>query len=300
MISLNLLPDVKKDLLRVRRERNLVISISMIAIIASGVILALMFAGLGAASAITALNRSNIERDEKEITKAKNDDQLDKYLTIQNQLSQIDGLKSNQYIYSRLIGYLTQLNPASPNSVTISDLTVSSSGSDSEEGSSGVTMTIEGQTNNFAALDVYKNTLQTAKLVYEAESSDSKKDSSSDDKDGEDDEEETKDGTETLKEATKENLFTSVVVQESSLAATNTDTMVTFSIVVVFNSNAFSNKISDPQIEVPKEITSDGDRNAPTFHTYEDLTEQNDSASNSNNSSSSSDSNSNTEEGGDE
>ena len=47
MISINLLPDVKKDLLRVRRERNLVVTISVIAIGVSVGILVILGLTLG-------------------------------------------------------------------------------------------------------------------------------------------------------------------------------------------------------------------------------------------------------------
>ena len=60
MISLNLLPDVKKDLLRVRRERNLVVSISVIVVGASIGVLLLLSGTLGVLIGAKALMENGI------------------------------------------------------------------------------------------------------------------------------------------------------------------------------------------------------------------------------------------------
>ena len=188
MISLNLLPDVKKDLLRVRRERNLVVSISVVVVGASIGVLLLLSGTLGVLVATKALMENGIKNDEQTIKQAQKKKQLDKYITIQNQLKQIGKLKSDQQVYSRLMDYLTQLNPAAPNNVQISSAKIeapagssggTSSSSSSSASADGITMTIEGKTTNFSALDVYKNTLSKAQLSYEVEEEDTSSDSES-------------------------------------------------------------------------------------------------------------------------
>lgn len=295
MISLNLLPDVKKDLLRVRRERNLVVSISVVVVGASIGVLLLLSGTLGVLVATKALMENGIKNDEQTIKQAQKKKQLDKYITIQNQLKQIGKLKSDQQVYSRLMDYLTQLNPAAPNNVQISSATIeapaSSSGDTSSSSSSsasadGITMTIEGKTTNFSALDVYKNTLSKAQLSYEVEEEDtssdsessansdgtySKETSSDSDSSDSDSQSKKKKKSATKKKAMKENLVTAVNVKDSSLSAggSQNEALVSFTLTVTFNDSAFSPKSTNIKLEVPKETTSDGDRNAPkeTFHT---------------------------------
>ncbi|MCG5105968.1 hypothetical protein MBO12_02950 [Candidatus Saccharibacteria bacterium] len=295
MISLNLLPDVKKDLLRVRRERNLVVSISVIVVGASIGVLLLLSGTLGVLIGAKALMENSIKNDEQTIKQAQKKKQLDKYITIQNQLKQIGKLKSDQQVYSRLMDYLTQLNPAAPNNVQISSAKIeapagssgdTSSSSSSSASADGITMTIEGKTTNFSALDVYKNTLSKAQLSYEVEEEDtssdsessansdgtySKETSSDSDSSDSDSQSKKKKKSVTKKKAMKENLVTAVNVKDSSLSAggSQNEALVSFTLTVTFNDSAFSPKSTNIKLEVPKETTSDGDRNAPkeTFHT---------------------------------
>lgn len=294
MISLNLLPDVKKDLLRVRRERNLVVSISVVVVGASIGVLLLLSGTLGVLIGAKALMENSIKNDEQTIKQAQKKKQLDKYITIQNQLKQIGKLKSDQQVYSRLMDYLTQLNPAAPNNVQISSAKIEapagSSGDTSSSSSSasadGITMTIEGKTTNFSALDVYKNTLSKAQLSYEVEEEDtssdsessansdgtySKETSSDSDSSDSDSQSKKKKKSATKKKAMKENLVTAVNVKDSSLSAggSQNEALVSFTLTVTFSDSAFSPKSTNIKLEVPKETTSDGDRNAPkeTFHT---------------------------------
>lgn len=295
MISLNLLPDVKKDLLRVRRERNLVVSISVVVVGASIGVLLLLSGTLGVLIGAKALMENSIKNDEQTIKQAQKKKQLDKYITIQNQLKQIGKLKSDQQVYSRLMDYLTQLNPAAPNNVQISSAKIeapagssgdTSSSSSSSASADGITMTIEGKTTNFSALDVYKNTLSKAQLSYEVEEEDtssdsessvnsddtySKETSSDSDSSDSDSQSKKKKKSATKKKAMKENLVTAVNVKDSSLSAggSQNEALVSFTLTVTFNDSAFSPKSTNIKLEVPKETTSDGDRNAPkeTFHT---------------------------------
>ena len=295
MISLNLLPDVKKDLLRVRRERNLVVSISVIVVGASIGVLLLLSGTLGVLIGAKALMENSIKNDEQTIEQAQKKKQLDKYITIQNQLKQIGKLKSDQQVYSRLMDYLTQLNPAAPNNVQSSSAKIeapagssgdTSSSSSSSASADGITMTIEGKTTNFSALDVYKNTLSKAQLSYEVEEEDtssdsessansdgtySKETSSDSDSSDSDSQSKKKKKSATKKKAMKENLVTAVNVKDSSLSAggSQNEALVSFTLTVTFNDSAFSPKSTNIKLEVPKETTSDGDRNAPkeTFHT---------------------------------
>ena len=267
MISINLLPDVKKELLRIRRERNLVVSISILAV--GGSIAALVVLGgiLGGLNIAKVVMESGINKNKATINSAIEDKQLNEYLTIQNQLAQIDGLKDRQLVYSRIMDYLVELNPASPNNVSLSTV-------DLEMSDAAVSATIEGVVDNFEALNVYQNTLLSAELVYEekteddggdiSEGDDSNDSSATDDTDTTNELGTNDDSTTDNTNAKREKLFSEVAVTDSGYS-NNADGGVSFTISVVFSENAFSQAIDDDsiRIEIPKETTSDGDRNAP-------------------------------------
>lgn len=274
MISINLLPDVKKELLRIRRERNLVVSISILAV--GGSIAALVILGgiLGGLNIAKVVMESGINKNKATINSAIEDKQLNEYLTIQNQLAQIDGLKDEQLVYSRIMDYLVALNPASPNNAELSTVSL-------EMSDGSVAATLEGKTQNFEALNVYKTTLASAELVYEektedddedtSESDDSSDNSSTGDTDSSSETGTNDDSTTDNTNAKREKLFSEVQVTEQGYS-NDADGGVTFTMSVVFGENAFSSAIDDDSIrvEVPKETTSDGDRNAPKTEDDED------------------------------
>lgn len=267
MISINLLPDVKKELLRIRRERNLVVSISILAV--GGSIAALVVLGgiLGGLNIAKVVMENGINKNKATINSAIEDKQLNEYLTIQNQLAQIDGLKDQQLVYSRIMDYLVALNPASPNNAELSTVSL-------EMSDGAVAATLEGKTQDFEALNVYKTTLASAELVYEeksedddddtSESDDSNSDSSTNDTNAASESGTNDDSTTDNTNAKREKLFSEVQVTEQGYS-NDADGGVTFTMSVVFGENAFSSAVDDDSIrvEVPKETTSDGDRNAP-------------------------------------
>ena len=267
MISINLLPDVKKELLRIRRERNLVVSISILAVGGSIVALVVLGGILGGLNIAKVVMENGINKNKATINSAIEDKQLNEYLTIQNQLAQIDGLKDQQLVYSRIMDYLVALNPASPNNAELSTVSL-------EMSDGAVAATLEGKTQDFEALNVYKTTLASAELVYEeksedddddtSESDDSNSDSSTNDTNAASESGTNDDSTTDNTNAKREKLFSEVQVTEQGYS-NDADGGVTFTMSVVFGENAFSSAVDDDSIrvEVPKETTSDGDRNAP-------------------------------------
>lgn len=274
MISINLLPDVKKELLRIRRERNLVVSISILAVGGSFVALGVLGGILGGLNIAKVVMENGVNKSKATINSAIEDKQLNEYLTIQNQLSQISDLKSQQLVYSRIMDYLVALNPASPNNAELSTVNLEMSGNT-------ISATLEGKTQNFEALNVYKTTLASAELVYEEKSDD--EDTTSDDDasaststdsaDSSGDSGTNDNSTTDNTNAKREKLFSEVLVTEQGYS-NDTDGGVTFTMSVVFGENAFSPAIDNDtvRVEIPKETTSDGDRNAPKTEDDEDDT----------------------------
>lgn len=110
MIQLNLLPDVKIEYLRTARNKRLVMGASMLVIAVSvGVMLLL-------GTIVYGFQKKNLADLNKDITtynkQLRDTPDLDKVLTIQNQLVALTGLHEKKVAANRLFPYLTQLTPS--------------------------------------------------------------------------------------------------------------------------------------------------------------------------------------------
>ncbi len=119
MIQFNLLPDVKIQLIRIQRIKHIVTFFSSVISIAVLTVFIALFVYVNfiQTSHINDLN-SKIASSSTQLSKNTN---LNKILTIQNQLKTLPLLESQTPVTSRLLGYLTQLTPVS---VSISSLSV--------------------------------------------------------------------------------------------------------------------------------------------------------------------------------
>lgn len=110
MTQLNLLPDVKLEFLRSTRQKRLVVGISLLVAAASLAIVLIL------ASIVYVIQKKSIGDLDTDIAtynkQLKDTPDLDKVLTIQNQLNSLPGLHDQKPVVSRLFGYLTQLTPA--------------------------------------------------------------------------------------------------------------------------------------------------------------------------------------------
>lgn len=155
MIQLNLLPEIKREYLKARRVQNRVISISiLISVVSLGLVALAGFWVYAVQNIHKAALTSGIEKKSKEL---KSIPDINKYVTIQNQLGSISGLHSNKIIMSRVLDVMAKLNPKAPNNVRISNLEVDSEAS---------TMLITGETDTFTGLETFRDTLKNASLVY--------------------------------------------------------------------------------------------------------------------------------------
>lgn len=153
MIEINLLPNVKRELLKTRAMRNRVISISFLvggASIAAVVVLALILGSQIAAEAV----QNGVIKDRNDKLMAVED--LNKVVTIQNQLTKINEQHSGKKINSRIFDVVTAVNPVAPNNVSFSDIKVN-------PGSK--TITLEGSAvNGYSALETLKKTILNTKV----------------------------------------------------------------------------------------------------------------------------------------
>ena len=153
MIEINLLPNVKRELLKTRVMRNRVISISCLvggASIAAVVVLALILGSQIAAEAV----QSGVIKDRNDKLMAVED--LNKVVTIQHQLTKINEQHSGKKLNSRIFDVVTAVNPVAPNNVSFSDIKVN-------PGSK--TITLEGSAvNGYSALETLKKTILNTKV----------------------------------------------------------------------------------------------------------------------------------------
>ena len=153
MIEINLLPNVKRELLKTRVMRNRVISISFLvggASIAAVVVLALILGSQIAAEAV----QSGVIKDRNDKLMAVED--LNKVVTIQHQLTKINEQHSRKKINSRIFDVVTAVNPVAPNNVSFSDIKVNSESK---------TITLEGSAaNGYSALETLKKTILNTKV----------------------------------------------------------------------------------------------------------------------------------------
>ncbi|TWP14482.1 hypothetical protein EUA69_01725 [TM7 phylum sp. oral taxon 352] len=153
MIEINLLPNVKRELLKTRAMRNRVISISFLvggASIAAVVVLALILGSQIAAESV----QNGVIKDRNDKLMAVED--LNKVVTIQHQLTKINEQHSGKKLNSRIFDVVTAVNPVAPNNVSFSDIKVN-------PGSK--TITLEGSAvNGYSALETLKKTILNTKV----------------------------------------------------------------------------------------------------------------------------------------
>jgi hypothetical protein len=155
MIEINLVPDVKQELIKAQRVRSTVISVSIaIGVIVIAIVTLLIIYIFGAQALRSSLADQTIHDESAKLTQVKD---LSKTLTIQNQLTKISSINSQKQIDSRLFDMLHAIVPPAPNTVLISTLSLDSTTS---------TLSMDAQTNDYSSAEVFKKTIDGAKVIY--------------------------------------------------------------------------------------------------------------------------------------
>lgn len=175
MIEINLIPDVKQELLKAQRIRNVVISSSiLVSIIAAGVVVLLLVYMFGVQSVRNSLLDSQIK--DKYATLSKVDD-LSKIITIQNQLKTISSLNDQKVLSSRVFDVVSAITPPNDSAVSFSQISVlpnsddqSDSGdSDADSAASstgGGSIHLEGQTSSYDSMEAFKKRIANTSFQY--------------------------------------------------------------------------------------------------------------------------------------
>jgi Tfp pilus assembly protein PilN len=160
MIEINLIPDVKQELLKAQRVRATVISIAILVGIAAAAVVVLLALWVFAVQAARNVFVDNTIKEESQ--KLSNVEDINNTLTIQNQLSLITPLHDEKNIDSRIFDILNTINPPAPNSVAITSLSLDASENLIE---------IEAQAQNgYPALEVFKKTIAATKFQFTSDS----------------------------------------------------------------------------------------------------------------------------------
>jgi Tfp pilus assembly protein PilN len=146
MIQFNLLPDVKLEYIRAKRMKRTFVSLSMIVIaVSAGVVLILV-------ATVYAWQRTRINNLTNDITQVEDQirdiEQIDRILTVQNQLRVVNGLHDDKPVTSRLFDYIGRLTP--------SNVSINSVDVDFE----ATSMQISGTAENLAAVNKFADTLK--------------------------------------------------------------------------------------------------------------------------------------------
>jgi Tfp pilus assembly protein PilN len=153
MITLNLLPDIKKEYIKAHKLRN---SIITIAFIVSGVSVGFVVLGFS----IVAGQRAFIARNENKITELTttmvNIPDLDKVLTIQSQLGQLSDLHNKKPQAQRLFGLIRLVTP---DTIDLNDVYVNYEDQ---------TIEISGTTDSAKAVNVFVDTIKNTSFTSEA------------------------------------------------------------------------------------------------------------------------------------
>jgi Tfp pilus assembly protein PilN len=156
MIEINLVPDVKQELLRAQKVRNAVISLSVVVSIIVVGIVVLLSVWIFLVQGVRGFTLDKTIEDRSKTLA--NVEDIENTLTIQNQLAKLQTMHDDKNIQSRAFDLLQVVNPPAPNDVRVTSLNV-----DAEEKS----VTIQAQANGgFAALEVFKKTLAATTIKY--------------------------------------------------------------------------------------------------------------------------------------
>ena len=155
MIEINLIPDVKQELIRARMIRSAVVSGAIITTLIAGAVVVVLSAYVfGVQTVRGAVADEAIKKGSSQLASVED---LSKILTIQNQLTKINALNDAKSIDSRVFNVLQAIIPPAPNTVKISSLIINATTK---------SITFEGQTPTYPSLEAFKKTIGASNVRY--------------------------------------------------------------------------------------------------------------------------------------
>jgi len=155
MIQFNLLPDVKLQFVRAQRMKRLVtlgsIAVSVVSLVALGFMLFTVKVVQG--KSLSDLNKDIASSSQQ----LKDVPDLNKILTVQNQLNTLTGMHDSKIAAQRIFSYVNQVTPPT---AAISSLSVDFDAK---------TMSIGGQAPSLDVINVYADTLKATKFTVDGQ-----------------------------------------------------------------------------------------------------------------------------------
>lgn len=152
MIQFNLLPDVKLQYMRAKKTKRMVVVVSsIVAAVSVGIMILLLLV------VFVVQNKYMRDLSTDIVTYSKNlktTPDLDKILTVQNQLNSLSGLHQKKVDTTKLVPYLKQLTPAA---ASVSSLTINFETN---------TITITGSADSLSTVNTYVDTLKFTEYTY--------------------------------------------------------------------------------------------------------------------------------------
>lgn len=146
MIQFNLLPSVKLEYVRAKRNKRMTL---LIAVLIAGTSLAILILLFVAVQLVQKKYSKDLSNDIKtQSSKLENTQDLNKILTIQNQLASLPGLHDDKPLATKLLGYVKQLTPSK---ISISDIVVDYSTQ---------TVVITGASNEISTVNTFVDTIK--------------------------------------------------------------------------------------------------------------------------------------------
>ena len=219
MIEINLLPDIKQEFVRAQRMKRVIISFAVLTSIATVGLVGLLLFWLFVVQGVRLIAVDNsIKGKTQQLNDEKN---LTRNLTIQNQMASLVKLHEAKGDFSNLFEYLKTLNPADPDTVSMSKIVIDTNAS---------TLTMEGFAGSFKSIGVFRDTLANAKISYITISGE---------------------------KVNKGLLFSDIKVPKKSLDKGNDEAIVaSFQIVATYDPNAFQWGIAKPVLTIPQKSTT--------------------------------------------
>jgi hypothetical protein len=158
MVQFNLLPDVKLQYIKAKRLKR---TVAVISFLVSGALLAIFIILLLYVRVAQKQHMNALTEDiNASVATLQETPDLDKILTIQNQLNSLPGLHEEKTISSRLVDYLSKLTPAKA--------TISSAEVNMEEN----TMILQGNANALSTVNKFIDTIKFTKYRVNVDEAD--------------------------------------------------------------------------------------------------------------------------------
>jgi Tfp pilus assembly protein PilN len=147
MVQFNLLPDVKLEYVKSQRTKHMM---TLVSILASGAAVAVLAVSLVSVEVVQKKSLRDLDGDIGRYSRQlKSVKDLNKILTVQNQLSTLTGLHNQKPVASRLFSYLSQITPQQAG---LNKLTVDFDAN---------TMTLGGSAQTLDTISTYTDTLKS-------------------------------------------------------------------------------------------------------------------------------------------